>query len=70
MREQFYVEKIWTVFYKKRMDREMKLHSQIEQAFLKMRSCAGNTDVKDMVNKFLTREQTYTSLLNSVKQSE
>jgi hypothetical protein len=28
-----------------------------------MRACAGNSDVKEMVQKFLTREQTYKSLL-------
>lgn len=63
MKETFLVNKIWSQFHKKRMEREMKAHMQTEQAFLKMRACAGNSDVKEMVNKFLSREQTYSSLL-------
>lgn len=35
-----------------------------------MRACAGNSDVKEMVMKFLTREQTYTQLLQSVSDNE
>ena len=37
---------------------------------MKMRVCAGNSDVKEMVNKFLTREQTFTSVLKSVSNLE
>ena len=35
-----------------------------------MRVCAGNSDVKEMVNKFLTREQTFISVLKSVSDFE
>jgi len=69
-RENWLVQKIWSSFYKKRMDREMKAHKETEQAFMQIRACAGNDDVKEIVNKFLTREQTYQSLLGSVKDSE
>lgn len=31
-----------------------------------MRACAGNSDVKEMVGKFLSREQTYQSLLKQI----
>lgn len=48
----------------------MKHYSKTEQAFQKMRACAGNSDVKEMVMKFLTREQTYSSLLQSVSENE
>jgi len=60
------VQKIWSSFYKKRMDREMREHRDIEQAFLRMRACAGNSDVREMVTKFLSREQTYASLIKNV----
>ncbi len=30
MKEEFYVQKIWSVFYKKRMKREMEAHAQNE----------------------------------------
>jgi hypothetical protein len=56
MRDAFYVQTTWSHYFKKRMDREMKHYAQTEQAFQKMRACAGNSDVKEMVMKFLTRE--------------
>ena len=56
MRDAFYVQMTWSHYFKKRMDREMKHYAQTEQAFQKMRACAGNSDVKEMVMKFLTRE--------------
>lgn len=70
MREQFLVQKIWTQFYKKRMERVMQANKFNEQAFLKMRACAGNSDVKEMVNKFLQRETTYGSLLHNISTLE
>lgn len=63
MRANWLVQKVWSQFYKKRMDREMKAHKVVEQAFMQIRACAGNDDVQQIVSKFLTREQTYQSLL-------
>ncbi len=48
----------------------MRRHAETETAFLKMRACAGNSDVKEMVTKFLQREQTYVSLLQSINRLE
>ncbi len=48
----------------------MRKHAETETAFLKMRACAGNSDVKEMVVKFLQREQTYNSLLLSINRLE
>lgn len=48
----------------------MKTHVETETAFLKMRACAGNSDVKEMVIKFLQREQTYNSLLQNINRLE
>ena len=70
MRAQCLVLKAWSQFYKKRMAREMQKHAEIEQAFIKIRGCAGNDDVKDIVVKFMTREQTFTSLVSSVQNLE
>lgn len=52
------------------MEREMKAHAQTEQAFKEIRASAGNDDVKEIVHKFMTREQTYISLLQSVTKYE
>lgn len=60
----------WSHYFKKKMEREMKQYSATEKAFQKMCACAGNSNVREMVMKFLTREQTYSQLLKSVSDNE
>ena len=64
------MQKIWSQYFKKKMEREMAQYAQIEKAFQDIRSCAGNSDVKEMVTKFMQREQTYAHLLNAVSENE
>jgi hypothetical protein len=52
------------------MEREMIGHRETEAAYQQIKACAGNDDVKEIVSKFMSREQTYQSLLQNVKQSE
>lgn len=59
LRENFMAQKIWSQFFKKKMDKEMKKSFVIEDAFQKIRTATGHTDVQEIVHKFLTREQTY-----------
>jgi len=49
------------------MAREMQKHAEIENAFIKIRGCAGNDDLKEIVAKFMSREQTFTSLVVSAQ---
>ena len=60
------VQKAWAAFFKKRMEREMQKYASIEGAFQKIRTATGNSDVKEMVQKFMTKEQTYAHLLQAV----
>lgn len=48
----------------------MKRTLEIENAFQKIRAQTGLSDVQDIVNRFLTREQTYSQLLNQVADNE
>jgi len=57
------IAKLWSQFFKRKMEREMEKYSQIEKAFQTIRTTTGNSDVKEMVTKFMTREQTYADLL-------
>ena len=70
MQENFMVQKMWSQFLKKKMDREMKRTYEIEDAFQKIRASTGLTDVQEIVHKFLTREQTYSQLLMAVSDNE
>ena len=56
MRENFMIQKLWSVFLKRKMEHEMRKTSSVEDAFQKIRAATGLTDVQDIVHKFLTRE--------------
>ena len=64
------VQKAWAAFFKKRMEKEMQKYAAIESSFQKIRTATGNSDVKEMVQKFMTKEQTYAHLLQAVSQGE
>jgi hypothetical protein len=70
MQENYMVQKMWSQFLKKKMEREMKRTYEIEDAFQKIRASTGLTDVQEIVHKFLTREQTYSQLLMAVSDNE
>jgi uncharacterized coiled-coil protein SlyX len=55
---------------RKKMEKEMKESSTIDEAFKAIKTATGVTDVQEMVRKFLTREQTYSQLLMNVSESE
>ena len=48
----------------------MNKFNKLEEAFQKIRTSTGNSDVQEMVTKFLTREQTYATLLGAVSENE
>ena len=55
---------------RKKMEKEMRNSSDIDEAFKAIKTATGVTDVGEMVKKFLAREQTYSSLLMNVSDSE
>ena len=84
MRENLYIQKLWNSFMRKKMEKEMRNSSQIDEAFKAIKTATGVIDVEEMVKKFLrtlkvalvpqiwllTREQSYCQLLNNVNTSE
>ena len=48
----------------------MEKFKELDEAFQKIRTSTGNSDVQEMVHKFLTREQTYAQLLTAVSENE
>ena len=69
-RQGLLVQKAWAAFFKRKMDKEMIKYQAIEAAFHKIRTCTGNSDVKEMVHKFMSKEQTYSHLLAAVNKGE
>jgi len=70
MQENFMIQRLWSSFLKRKMEKEMKRTFEIEDAFQKIRAATGCSDVQEIVHKFLTREQTYSQLLMAVSDNE
>ena len=59
MRDKLYIQKMWSSFMRKKMDNEMAKSAQIDEAFKQIKTATGVTNVQELVQRFLTREQTY-----------
>jgi hypothetical protein len=70
LRENFMIQKMWSQYYKMKMNKEMKKSSVIEDAFQRIRSQTAINDVQEIVHKYLKREQTYTQLKIAVNEME
>ena len=70
MNENFLAQKLWSAFLKSKMDKEMTRTAEIEQAFQQIRAQTGFSDVQQIVQKFFTRETTYSQLLHAVSENE
>jgi len=61
---------LFSAFLKKKMEKEMNKNYFVENAFQKIRTATGLSDVNEIVHRFLTREQTYSELLMAVSDNE
>ena len=61
------VNKLWSLFLKKKMEKDMAKVANYEKAFMKIKNSTGNDDIQEIVKKFLTREYTYSKHITSVK---
>jgi hypothetical protein len=52
------------------MSKEMANYRGIEESFQEIRAKTNNSDVREIVQKFMTKEQTYSQLLLAVSANE
>ena len=69
MREGLMLSKFWAKFLSAKRANEMQKSQHVEQAFHKMKSVTGEYNVIELVHKFLTREQTYKELKQTIDMS-
>ena len=69
-REALLLFKLWYNFLSRKLTCEMKQAIDLERAFSKIKSATGLSDVVEIVEKFLTREQNYFMLINAVTEAE
>jgi hypothetical protein len=70
LRESLLLFKLWFSFLSKKLNSEMKKAVDVERAFLKIKSATGLVDVVEIVERFLTREQSYLVLVKAVSEAE
>ena len=70
MNENFLAQKFWSAFLKTKMEKEMNRTEEIEAAFQAIKAQTGFSDVQQIVQRFFTRETTYSQLLHSVSDFE
>ncbi|CAG9333023.1 unnamed protein product [Blepharisma stoltei] len=70
LRESLLMHRFWYTVLQRKLDAEMQKAIGVEQAFQKIRAATGLMDVQEIVERFLTREQTYNQLLNAVSEAE
>ena len=70
LRESLLVNRLWYIILSKKHEAEIKKASEIEKAFQKIRIATGLSEIDDVVERFLTREQNYSTLLIAVNESE
>jgi hypothetical protein len=62
--------RFWYKFLVKKLSTEQSNSSTIEEAFQKIRAGTGLQDVTEIVERFLTREQTYNEFISGVSEAE
>lgn len=70
LRDQLLVHKFWNSFLRRKMEREIQNNADVSEAFEKIRASTGLEDFQEIVKKFLSRENTYSQLLEAVTDAE
>ncbi|CAG9328160.1 unnamed protein product [Blepharisma stoltei] len=70
MREGLLCHRLWFIYLQKKLKYEMERSSSIEEAFQQVRSITGLNDAQEMVEKYLTREQIYGDLMETINDSK
>lgn len=70
LKEDVALNRFWYRVMKKKLQRDMEKSVRIENSFNKIRSATGLYDVQEIEQRFLTKEQTYADIVDSIGQEE
>jgi hypothetical protein len=70
LRESYIIHKFWHNLLKKRLNEEYGRSAYLEEAYQKIKLSTGLSEMTEIVERFLTREQYYGSLLDDVAAAE
>ena len=70
LREGLLLHKTWFDYLNSKLTKETKKFHYIEKAYATIRSVTGLTNIHEVVQKILTRENSYTSLMNMILENK
>ena len=70
LRECFLLNKLWQHYLNKKLEKEMNQAVQVEKAFKQIKMATGLNDIQEICERFLTREQSYLTLISAVNEAE
>ena len=70
LRECFLLNKLWQHYLNKKLEKEMNQAVQVEKAFKQIKMATGLDDIQEICERFLTREQSYLTLISAVNEAE
>ncbi|CAG9329463.1 unnamed protein product [Blepharisma stoltei] len=70
MKEQLLINRFWYMYLRWKLEKEWQSAAEVEEAFQKIRAATGLSNVKDIVQKFLTREEVHQQLMQSISEAE
>ena len=69
-RETILMHRMWFIALCKKFNNEIEKNKSLEQAYSMIKSNTGLSDINEIVERYLTRENNYTGLLKSVSEAE
>jgi hypothetical protein len=70
IKDSLFMHRLWARFLVSKLQKEMNQSSSVEEAFQKIRVTTGLNEINEIVERFLTRELTYSQLVGNVTQTE
>mmetsp|Transcript_7391 Transcript_7391/g.13773 ORF Transcript_7391/g.13773 Transcript_7391/m.13773 type:complete len:541 (-) Transcript_7391:96-1718(-) len=70
IKDSLFMHRLWARFLESKLQKEMQKSNSVEEAFQKIRVTTGMDEINEIVERFLTREQTYSQLVSNVTNSE
>lgn len=70
LRQGYLLHKFWWHALQRKLEKDKAQSIEIEEAFQSIKIATGLSDVQEIVEKFLTKEQTYSRLMQAVTETE
>ena len=70
LKKQFVTKQMYSTFLQGKLEKNVARSSALQQGFQKIKNATGLSDVDDILQKYMTRDETYASLVKAAKETE